>query len=301
MRLHDPYSPILEALRQLNCCDTDERLLERLSLTRPVVKHLRRAYRECPCHVDYSSENTRAAYLLAYYPYYIEIVYTELSKLQVELLPSSWNGETITACFFGGGPCPEVVGWLTYLSEHCQNIKSVTIYILDKYAESWSVCREITQTFVLPSYWNGRIEIRAVNCDLADCDALIAPLTCEAIATSNFFVMQNWLNDQPGTSVSFDNFESIQRNIMSMVENAPNDSLFIFADLNFPRVHHLFRSIEQSVQIKQIARLLLPVPNNRYSITPNIQYPPLLNELFIGEDGLVRKKHTRYFSIMIKK
>jgi len=301
MHPHDPYSPILEALRQLNCCDTDERLLERLRLTRPIVRDLRSAYRECPCNVDYSSEITRAAYLLAYYPYYIEIVHTELSKLPEEYLPSTWNNESITACFLGGGPCPEVVGWLAYLSEHCPNINLVTIYIFDKYAESWSICGEITRSFVLPSYWNGHLEIRSVPCDLLGCEALSNPLAREAIASSNFFVMQNWLNDQPGTSTSFDNCDRIIHNIFTMVKYAPNDSLFLFADLNFTRVRNLYRVIERQVQIRQIGRPLLVVPETCYSITPDIQFPPLLDELFIGESGLVRRKNTRYFSAIIQK
>lgn len=301
MRPHDPYSPILEALRVINCCDTDDRLLERLRLSRPIVRDLRAAYSECPCHVDYSSEHTRAAYLLAYYPFYIEIIHTELSKLPEEFLPASWNNESLTACFWGGGPCPEVVGWLAYLSEHCPNIQSVIVYIFDKYAESWNICSEITRSFVLPSYWDGNLEIHAIPCDLLDLDALSNPLAREAITTSNFFVMQNWLNDQPGTSTSFDNCESIIQNIMTMVENAPDDSLFLFADLNFTRVRNLYRVIERQVQIRRIARPILPVPEIRYSITPNIEFPPVLDELFIGESGLIRRRYTRYFSTMIQK
>lgn len=299
MYKHDPYSPILNELLLLNCCDTDERLLERLRLSREVVSSLRKAYAKCPCCVDYSDETIRAAYLLAYYPFYIEIVYTELSKIPKESFPQLWKNENLSICIFGGGPCPEIVGFLAFVNEYYPNIKSAKIYVFDKYAETWSTCLNITCSNVLPSYWKGDLEVRLIPCDLLDCGVINSILAYEAIESSNFFVMQNWLNDQTGSNKIFINHEIIIQNIMGMINTAPDDSLLLFADLDYPRVRILFREIEKVVQTYHVALPVLPVQNNAYEIYPNIQYPPLLDELFIGTDGLIKK--IRYYSTVIRK
>lgn len=301
MHQHDPYTPIIESLRYLNCCETEEQFLERLRLTRPIMRGLRKAYKCCPCQVDYSCDNTRAAYMLGYYPYYIEIVHTELSNLSPKNLPLSWNNDPINACFFGGGPCPEIIGWLSFLSDHFPDIRSANAFVFDKYNESWKVCREITRLAVSPNYWGGEVNILPVPYDLLDFDTLRSEGAIAAIRSSNLFVMQNCLNDQTGSKESFTNCSQIMNNLLFIIDQAPNDSLILVADLNFPRSQTLMTTLEMEIQRQNLAIPIIPVGKGCHTITPALSIHDLLNELFTGEDGLIKKKYTNYFSSLIYK
>jgi hypothetical protein len=301
MHRHDPYAPIIEGLRQWNCCNTEEKFLERLRLSREEVKKLRIAYDSFPCNVDYSAESTRAAYLLAYYPYYIEIVYNELSKMDAYCYPSTWNEEAICGSFLGGGPCPEIIGWLAFLQEHFPKIRKVTAYVFDKYADSWGVGMNITQKFVAPCYWNGELEIRPIPHDLTDCNCFTGEEVMQAIASSSIVVMQNCLNDHPGKKETFDNFDQLIGHLFQVVEVMPDDSIFLMADLCFPRVNTVYKELERRVVNVNLAEIALKKTNNFLKITPNIVYPEVLNHLFIGEDRLIAKRNVNYYSMGIYK
>lgn len=301
MQRHDPYTPIIAGLRQWNSCDTEEKFLERLRLTRDEVRNLRIAYRSCPCQVDYSAENTRAAYLLAYYPHYIEIVYNELCKIHESCYPATWNEEAICGSFLGGGPCPEIIGWLAFLQERFPNIRKVTAYVFDKYAESWKVSMSITQELVAPRYWDGILEICPIAHDLTDWDCFSDRGAKRAIAASDFVVMQNCLNDYPGTKWEFDDFEQIVGNLERVVDTLPYDSIFMMSDLPFDRVKTVYREVARRVSDRRIADVAVPISQKYHDIRSNIIYPEVLKHLFIGEDGLIARKDTKYYSMSLYK
>ena len=58
-------------------------------------------------HIPYEDEKFRAAYLLAYFPYYIEPICHVLQK--VDIPDSLFVSGHLKAAFFGGGPGPEVL------------------------------------------------------------------------------------------------------------------------------------------------------------------------------------------------
>ena len=86
MEQHDPYGPMLAELSDVNDADSDELLRDSLRQSQEYVRRLRQAYRNSPSNVDFSCEHTRAAYLLAYYPHYIEVLYKILSAGPQKLL-----------------------------------------------------------------------------------------------------------------------------------------------------------------------------------------------------------------------
>lgn len=62
--------------------------------------------------IPYDDADFRAAYLLAYFPYYIEPI---CHVLEAANLPDSlFATGTLKATFFGGGPCPEALGLAAY-------------------------------------------------------------------------------------------------------------------------------------------------------------------------------------------
>src|SRR5215207_2728027 len=111
MNLHDPYTLMLEALSEIMDFDSEELVREGLRYSQEHVKKLRTAYRSSPCKVNYDSAQLRAAYLFAYYPHYVEVLYHVLRELPTEWLEYLYK-PTLKACFLGSGPAPEILGLL---------------------------------------------------------------------------------------------------------------------------------------------------------------------------------------------
>ncbi len=86
MKQHDPYGPILNELRTLSDSEDVATFYVSLRRLQPHVSELRKQYKKCPSKVDFSNEDTRLAYLLAYYPHYIEQIYRVLENLPESLL-----------------------------------------------------------------------------------------------------------------------------------------------------------------------------------------------------------------------
>jgi hypothetical protein len=133
MKTHDPYGPILAELRLL--CDSGDEAVFRKGLRelQPKVTWLRQQYKKCPSRVDFSDETTRLAYLLVYYPHYIEQVCHVLSN--VLGIESKLNRQHLVVSFFGPGPAPEALGLALFLSEHCPKTTRLTGYLFDKYVD----------------------------------------------------------------------------------------------------------------------------------------------------------------------
>jgi hypothetical protein len=77
--LENLYDLILENLTKSIPRDIQSSYLQSLQ---PDVKRLRSSFHTNHVRVDYSNYNTQAAYLLAYYPHYVEMTYRVLESLQ---------------------------------------------------------------------------------------------------------------------------------------------------------------------------------------------------------------------------
>ncbi|MFP4101632.1 hypothetical protein [Coleofasciculus sp.] len=159
------YEYILEGLKNLpdfyeaSIHETFDRYLE--SLQEP-ARRLWESYRSNKVKIDYSDHDVQAAYLIRYYPHYVQMT-LEILRLSPELFTF---GHTINASFFGAGSCPEVAGLAQFLTEHCQETKSVIVNIYDSASTIWKPSRTITKEFVLPRLWKGHISGKATKLDL---------------------------------------------------------------------------------------------------------------------------------------
>ncbi|GFE70079.1 hypothetical protein [Chroococcus sp. FPU101] len=83
---------------------------------------LRQAYRTNSVQIDYTASNIQAAYMLAYFPQYVNMAYEIFKSLETfqdsnttenlkEVITRKLleNNEGLTACFFAAGPAPESV------------------------------------------------------------------------------------------------------------------------------------------------------------------------------------------------
>lgn len=293
MKPHDPYGPLLTELRAANDAGEDEIFFESLRQLQPYVTQLRLQYKQCPSNVDFSCPHTRAAYLLAYYPHYIEPVYWALSQLKDPVLVAALNQPTLRVCCVGAGPAPEALGLALYLQEHCPQTTCVTAYLLDKYVDGWHLGQELTRYHLAPHYWPaGKLVFKPLEFDFLDETCLDEPFINRAIRHAQLFIMQNCLNDQLA------NPQAAREMVLRLFRLAQPGALFLICDLNFDPVCKLICSLEKAICAEQIGQVILPVQRHVTVIRSQITTPVIVKEhLLTGDEAkrLIARRTTDYY------
>lgn len=299
MKQHDPYSPMLAELRQLNDADTDEILQESLHQAQPYVTNLRQAYKNSPSNVDFSCPHIRAAYLLAYYPSYIEPLYEILCRLSPDAIRNSFGYEKVRGLFLGAGPAPEVLGLIAFFSDHVPEVKRVTAYLLDKYIHGWRIGQEITRYHLAPLYWpNGQLTIRPMEFDFLDPKTLEDRFVQRATQICNLVVMQNCLNDQLG------NRQAVLEMLKNIFTQTVPGTLFVISDLNYPAVRELIGEMSDFVEESGLGEVLLPVQNQATRLCSREQVPAIILEHLLNGDeakNLIPRKYTYFYSAVYQR
>lgn len=297
MKPHDPYGPLLDELCKRNDNDNEELFRESLRITQPAIRALRAAYRNCPSRADYSDPTTRAAYLIAYYPYYIEPLYHVLHQLPDDFAKTLFNYPKLRACFLGAGPAPEALGWLSFLHETCPDVTSVTAYLFDLHVDGWRTGQEITRYHLKEQYWPGKELILIPHaCDMLGVDFINSQWADRAIKIAHLYVMQNSINEYIGKEKEF------IRNFERLFEATQPGALFVIIDLDFEPIKNLIRLTERHITRRNLGEVIIPVKDIRETVTSSIVLPQILKEeLFLDEDGLRAKRHTHfYFSVLMR-
>jgi hypothetical protein len=293
MQPHDPYGPMLEELCRLNDADTEELFQSCLEQSQCYVTNLRIAYKKSPSNVDFSCQHTRAAYLLAYYPNYIEPIYETLCKIPQEFIQSAFAGEKLRGLFLGAGPAPEVLGWIAFLNEHLPDVRRATAYLLDKYIDGWRTGQEITRYHLAQHYWpNGHLTLRPMGLDFLNLEILNDPFVQRSIKISNIVVMQNCLNDQ------LNNQSVILEMLKRVFVQCLPGTLFVIVDLQYQKIRDLIRKMQSIIVNEDLGQIVLPVAEGPILNKANIHIPPIiLDHLLIGDASkyLIARENTWYY------
>lgn len=295
MKRHDPYGPMLAELSDVNDADTDELLRDSLRQTQSYVSGLREAYRHSPSRVDYSCPHNRAAYLLAYYPHYIEALYHILCGAPQDVIVPFFSHEKLRACFFGAGPAPEALGWVAYLNEHVPTTECAVAYLLDKHNTGWHKGQEITRYHLAPVYWpQGKLITVPLKFDFLNLPDAWDARVERAVQISNLFVMQNCLNDQ------LDMSDQLLQNFLWIFEKISLGSIFIVADLNFQNVLDLMVKIETAVDENGLGVAIDSAASGIVKFRSRIKVPSIIcEELLTGEENLIPRQYTRFYSSIL--
>jgi len=293
MNKHDPYGPILEGLQFYNNVETDEELGKRLRGTKKYVTSLRKAYNHSPSNVDFSCPHTRAAYLLVYFPNYIEPVYEVLSLLSPDDINSTIGREEIKGIFLGAGPAPETVGLISFLRDRVNCAKSLKAYLLDKYSDQWEAELRITERKIAPCYWpKGKLTITSRQFDFLDPIGLWNPTVKMYINSADIVVMQNCLNDQ------WDNGDAINNIVRNIFRKSKSGTLFVIIDLNYPKVHDLIVEISKGISEDRLGRVILPLQDKCATVSRNYDIPKCVTDHLLTRDPVLRtivRENTDYY------
>jgi len=222
--MEEVYNAILRGLRSLGFYgdSLEEDYLQSLL---PHVRNLRQAYRNECVNIDYSNADVQAAYLIAYYPGHIEMTFSILMEIWQRLS----FGPEVKACFFGGGPGPEVAALARLLAEQegYLQVGALTADIYDACTEGWSQGRRITGQYVVPSLWPGQVDLRNGQLDLCERNSFQG--FTKYLQNYDLIIFQNCLNELG--LFDKDRHSHFIENVNFLLDNALPDSIVIFADL----------------------------------------------------------------------
>jgi tetratricopeptide (TPR) repeat protein len=284
------YEYILEGIEKSgnfhknNTNETFESYLQTLQLH---VKSLRQDYKpsgKSVVKVDYSHQSVQAAYLIAYYPQYVEMTLAILKSISSELK----FGNEVQACFFGAGPCPEVAALVQFLAEHSPNTTKLNAKIYDIASDTWTISREVTTNHILPKLWNGTVELHGNKFDLCakNCFQAIE----DSIENSHVFIFQNCLNE-------LSEMPNVKDNMDLLLKKIPHGSLVIVADLNYDTTYAVMDKMIENIDNQYILK-----PIDYIELHTSLNIPPIIrNNLLTGADRLIPRKKVVFCSQTIVK
>ena len=195
MNRHNPYDFILRSLREHININNDDDLIGFLEGLRPTLRNLRIAYRTLPVQVNYNDDSVKSCYLLAYYPFYIEIIYRALTNDNcLEFFLREDPEDIVKVSFWGAGPAPEALGLLSFLRDNrIANIQP-HFYFFEKY-NTWHELRHRIIVNGINQYWEYGLTYNSKICDIFNCPNCFHEICERAFQECRIFVIQNLLND----------------------------------------------------------------------------------------------------------
>lgn len=253
------------------------------------VSRIRKLYKQpIGCTIPYDDADFRAAYLLAYFPYYIEPV---CHVLEATKIPDSFfTTDTLKAAFFGGGPCPEALGLAAYLRKRAPRLARVEATVFDRQS-GWNSVQQGLVPSMMMSYKSGHttFDLSSRSCDVVEC--LARECTC-GVAEMDIIIAQNFLSEvYPNRSRAIETFERLIRRSKCRY--------MVFVDNNYPKVKDLM--YELSAHLYEMGLTTSKPKAETKSIMPNFRLPQVMQDhLFIGGEGLDPKYKVHYHHIVLE-
>lgn len=285
---HNPAQQTLDFICKLSGA-SEAHLTTAATQLRDHVRKVRKLYRQpvggsFPYHDLYF----QFAYLIAYFPYYIEPLTHVLTAAN---LPNDlFTNGNLKASFFGGGPGPEVLGLAAYLRERAPALEHVDVNVFDR-EPAWKIIQQVLLPDMLPGYASDRtgFSITSRQCNVVKCAAEVC--AC-GVAGSDLVIAQNFLTEVYGDSArAIKTFEGLVRR--------SGCRYLVFVENNYPQTMDLMNAIAWHLYTQGLA--VSPVQARTDSIRPNVLTPEvLIQHLYADEDGLRARKNVHYHHMVIE-
>ena len=277
---------------------------------REAVQSLRQSYQPQyaneACVSRYHTEENRKAYMLAYYPYYVE---PACRVVRDYVIPALQERQVfypvLNLAFFAGGPCPEMYGTLKAL-RGAQLHDRTAITILDwecgwesEQQISWQLCQE-----------DGLVrcgdEGRLIYCcdNLAPCEQCMHGRTCRKRIheQADVYFLQNYLSHvEPAEQ------ETFLDKMRATVEQAKPGAVFVIIDLQYAGSKAIMRELANRVQAEWdvpaevVGTNLFTSGAPSWSRCPYEMPAEVQAKIFRGDSGFMPKKWTRYYDLVLQK
>jgi hypothetical protein len=306
MGQHDPYRYIFSYL-QLEGNDTKIELIQRkmLEIQRTFFLTHFEEY-------DYSDPSFQAAYLIAYFPLYIDpiddLFSNGLSRNCFEEMHCQ-NSETgsipkteFSISTYGGGAEPELLGILKHFNQTCPQIELVISHYLD--SNRWNGFREYSEANMIPNYWNKRYSrggIRYMNlCDIFDDRTAMG-----IIGHTDVHVMQNCATDLMFALRGVNNYIEY---VCKFFDYMKKDSILVGIDVplfDIPFPLNPSETIDVRASFSKIVRNARRRPDMEIIKSPSTGPPREITPNIVRNHGLLRyfdvKRTVKYHSFVVRK
>jgi hypothetical protein len=273
------YSSILEAISQQSQIQDVDHYLQNLQ---PYLRYLRQSFKNSYVRVDYSDFNVQAAYLLVYYPLYVEMTCKILGELSQNLDPFS-QMRNLQACLLGGGPAPEAVALSIYFRENGFQTQSFTAHTFDIAATTWSRSREVSKYLISNSDPEIQFSLHGHPVNL--CERNVLPPLRDIIQTSELFIVQNCLNE------FVNNPQVFVENINFLAQEMPAGSILIIADLNhYQVVKDLMKKVELCLTERSNLQIIRGQGDEGYRLRTRLPLPGVIAKNLLLSGGLLTPK-----------
>lgn len=277
---------------------------------REAVQSLRNSYLlqdgEQACASRYHTVENRKAYMLAYYPYYVEPACRIVRHYVIPALQERQAFyPVLNMAFFAGGPCPEMYGTLKAL-QGARLHDRATITILDwesgwqpQQQISWQLCKE---DGLVHRGDEGRLIYRCDN--LVPCARCAHGGICHKRihAQADIYFLQNYLSH-----VECSEKETFLTKMHATLEQAKHGAIFTILDLQYASSRTIMRELAVRVQDKWNLPVSI-IGTNLYnggapawSRCPYEMPEEVQAKIFRGDDGFMPKKWTRYYYLVMQK
>ena len=282
--LNKLYDLILEGLYSSYEIKSEESKKTFLNSLKPYVTELRTSFRNKKINVDEKDKHLQAAYLIAYYPSYVEMTYEVLNRHGVKFLPS--KDRILNVCLFGAGAAPEAIALLNFINQNSLDIDEVNIYAYDIFASTWNFSLDLARKFIVPHFWQSKkFQLISLNLDL--CEHGVFEKILPKIQNSNLFIFQNCLNELNDKNIAVGN-------INYLVKNINQESRLIIADLSgYQVVADIKLRIEQKLQ--ELPHLKLFRSKDKDEVRMKIPLPLIIRQnLLTSTEGLIPRSIVRF-------
>lgn len=285
---HDPAQKVFDWLCQRNNIGESSKAIAAASLQASVYDARKLYQQPVGNRIPYDNSQFRAAYLVAYFPYYIEPVYTALKY--ANLPDSLFNKKTLKAAFFGGGPCPESLGLAAYLRERVPALPNVEAIVFDR-QPGWQSAQLTLIPSMLPSYCSPRtsFNLSSKHCDVAEC--FLRHCSC-GIADMDIIIAQNFLTEvYSDRNRAMETFERMIR--------GSKCRYLVFVDNMYEQIKDLMTDLSEYLYAKRLTTAKA-LPRTSI-IRPNFDLPEVMEQhLFTGEDGLMPRYNVKFHHMVLE-
>ncbi len=279
-----PISPLVKRI----FCETygveDDELYNNAELRetiRGAVKSLRTSYQNNVYVTDYGAEENRKAYMIAYYPYYIEPARYVVENF---VAPQISPREIIKANFFASGPCPELLGTVAALKKMERCIQ-VDVQTYDP-QPGWFPYQQMT--FKLAEKL---LKVSAPAVILAHVEGRIE---------TDIFFMQNYLSHMP-----CQNADKFIEDFSAVAARTNSETFFVFVDLNYGSTAMVFRRLvdENFLRANRLAIIDAHIPKFGDPLTIHHEETTaaINDNIFTGEYGLQKRFLTKFYFVVLRK
>lgn len=248
----------------------------------------------------YSQHQMQLAYVLLYYPFYIETLSRELSAISKYLTYQNL-ASSIEVNIFCCGPAPEFFGLIHFFNSFSGKDSSLNVHLFER--ENWEYTRMLCISHLKPLLWSDNaIYVTQIPHTGFDFFSLNSSLTYEkypSLGLGKIHIFQNCLRDLKIVSGSN---QKVLETISYFLANMDKGSTAIFIDLNYSEIQAIMYGIREIV-INDPDFIILR--ENIYPILfyNNIYRRSEILEQFLKEkiySGNIKRK-TKYRSLVIGK